>query len=170
MEPPPDIDREKELYFDGWPEPERPDPGPPRVRGEHLEGGALDGRHAPSLELEDVRRGERQGGRDEGLGLKAAVQVRRRGVSVISRGPGRAVLRRVWGRNPEWVPRSQRVAAVDRLESEVRVGLGGGVGPRLQELRCADAVAQAVADGGAQDHSPASEICDLTMRAFRTNA
>lgn len=135
VEPLPDVNGEKELDVDRRPEPERPHPGPPRVHREHLKRRALNGRHAPSLEAENVRGRERQGDRHEGLGLEVAVEVRRgRGVSVTSDGPGPGVLGVVGERDLGGIPRSQHVAAVDWLDREMRVGAGGGVGPRLQKL------------------------------------
>lgn len=59
------------------------------------------------------------------------------------------------------VSRLQHVAAVERGYGRVRVGPGGDVGPSVEELGGTDAVAEAVIDGGAEDHSPAAETGHL---------
>ena len=58
---------------------------------------------------------------------------------------------------------SQHVAGVEGRDGWVRGLLGGHVGPGVEELGCAGAVADAVVDRGAEDHSSAPEVGDLAV-------
>ena len=131
------------------------------MRCQDFEGGAFQRGGALPLQLQDMRRGEGRGGGDERLQVLVLVQV------VLPGGNPRKpwmIEGYMWR-----VSRFQHVAAVGRHDWWVPVGIGGDVGPGVEELGRADAVAEAVIDGGAEDHASAAETGHLEARNGRAN-
>ena len=188
LQAPPHVHGEEQLHAERARRVQGAHPRAPHVRGQRLEGGALERRRALPLEPEQVRRreGERHG--RQRLPQQARQQARRRlvrvpvAVAVADYGAAdaaAAAVLRVRERDARRAARAQCAAVVERQGNVVVVvGAGArcilaaahGARPGVEELRGADAVAEAVVDGGAEDHAAAAEPSDLGSASERATS